>query len=78
MYRAYIIRDGAEYEVTAELYDHGVTERDSWQDTGTVFEIMQDPVFYKFECNDEDGNPVILTAQEIETAINQMIAQYWE
>lgn len=77
-YVAYFTRDDIEYEVTAELYDCGQGYWDSWEDTGRNFEIEKDPVFHKFECYDENGDPVELTADDIKHVTEQMINHYWE
>jgi hypothetical protein len=77
-YIAYITRDGVEFEVSAELYDEGYGYHDAWADTGPYFEIEKDPEFYKFYAEDDNGDEVVLTSEEIDLARGQMIEQYWE
>jgi hypothetical protein len=77
-YIAYITRDDVEYEVSAELYDEGYGCHDSWEDTGPYFEIEKDPIFHKFYTEDDNGNEVVLTSEEVDQARRQMINYYWE
>lgn len=77
-YTAYITRDEVEYEVSAELYDEGYGYHDSWKDTGSHFEVEKDPEFHKFYAEDDDGERVVLSSEEISEATRQMINQYWE
>lgn len=76
-YTAYITRDDVEYEVTAELFDTGYAYVDSWADTGRSFEVEKDPDFYKYYTEDDDGNEVVLTDEEMTEAKRQMMEQYW-
>ena len=76
-YRAYITRNDVEYEVTAELYAEGRIYKDSWSDCGTQFEVEKNPEFHKFYTEDDRGNGVTLSADEIVNATEQMIVQYW-
>lgn len=77
-YTAYITRDEVEYEVSAELYEDGVSHTDSWQDTGSVCVIESHPIFHKFYVEDRDGVAMVLTARELESVIDQMIERYWD
>lgn len=76
-YTAYITRNEIEYEVSAELYEDGVSYADSWGDTGSTHIVESHPTFYKFYAEDHDGVSLDLTADELESAIDQMIQQYW-
>ena len=76
--KAYIDRDGFELEVTAELYDYGHGHYDKWSDTGVEFIVTQEPVFYKHYCEDDNGDEVQLTDEELETINAQLIKQYWD
>jgi len=75
---AYISRDDIEYEVTAELFDNGYAYVDSWADTGRSFEVEKDPDFYKYYAEDDNGDEVVLTQEEMMEAKRQMTKQYWE
>lgn len=77
-YVAYFTRDDVEYEVTADLYDYGQGHWDSWEDTDRNFEIEKDPEFHKFECYNDNGDPVELTSDELKHVTEQMINCYWE
>lgn len=77
-YTAYITRDGIEYEVSAELYEDGVSHTDSWKDTGRNFEIEKDPIFHEFYVEDRDGVELILTSQELTSVNGQLIERYWD
>lgn len=75
---ACFVRDNVEYEVTAELYDYGRGYWDSWEDTDRNFEVEKDPEFHKFECYDDNGDPVKLSPGELDHIVQQMVNQYWE
>ena len=60
-YRAYFTRENTEYEVTADLYGHGEGHADVWGDTGRSFEITEEPKFYNFYAEDDNGYEIILT-----------------
>lgn len=77
-YIAYITRDNVEYEVAAELYDEGCGYVDSWADTGRNFEIEKDPEFHKFYAEDDNGVEIVLTADELLSAKEQMVKSYWD
>lgn len=77
-YRAYFTRENTEYEVTADLYDHGEGYADEWEDTGRTFEITKEPKFYNFYAEDDNGDEVNLTQDEIEHVTEQMNKQYWD
>ena len=78
-YTDYITRGGAEYEVTAQLYDHGKAEEgyDRWTG-GHWMEVVEDPVFTEFVAFDEYGVEMTLTPKEIFSCDEQMIRQYWD
>lgn len=76
--KAYIERYGVELEVTAELYDCGYGYNDSWSDTGSTYIVTHEPVFYKLYCEDDNGDDVLLTSEELETVKIQFIKQYWD
>lgn len=76
-YVAHFTRGDVEYEVSAELRDYGRGYWDSWEDTGRNFEIEKNPEFHKFECYDENGDPVELTPSELNDVVEQMINCYW-
>ena len=78
-YRAYITRNDIEYEVTADLYDHGDGYYDEWEDTGRSFEVTKEPEFYNFYAEYDDSvEEFIFTPEEIEEATEQMKKQYWD
>ncbi len=77
-YRAYITRDNVEYEVSADLFDSGYAYVDSWADTGRSFEVEKDPDFYKYYAEDDNGDEILLTQEEMIEAKHQMIKQYWD
>jgi hypothetical protein len=77
-FRAYIEREGVELEVTAELYDNGYGYDDKWADTGHTFVVTHEPLFWKHYCEDDNGNVVVLTAEEIEAVNARLIEQYWD
>ena len=77
-YTTYITRDNVEYEVTAKLYDEGCGYVDSWADTGRNFEIEKDPEFHKFYAEDDNGDELTLTENELMTAKSQMVESYWD
>lgn len=77
MYIAYILRNGIEYEVIGELYDHGIKEEDVWSDIGASSEIIKDPEFFNLHSEDDAGNPIEFSNEEKTSIIKQMIDQYW-
>ena len=77
-YRAYIIRNGEEYEVTAQLYEHGKAESGIDHLGGYWSEVTEDPIFTDFAAFDDYGVELILTPRDIHSAEEQMIKSYWE
>lgn len=77
-YTAYIIRNDEEFEVTAEIFDEGYAYVDSWADTGRCFEVEKEPDFYKYYAEDDNGDELVLTREEMIEAKRQMTNQYWD
>ena len=74
----YITRNSTEIEVSAKLEYPGAATWDYWEDTGYQFNLISDPTFCEFYAENDDGEEIVLTKQEIVDATTKLVDAYWE